>query len=648
MNATSKIPITVLVQTKNEEVGIAACLAGLGSFDEVIVVDSDSTDRTKEIARDVGAKVINFTWNGQYPKKKQWQLDNLETRNDWVLFLDADERPQPDLLAELTSLFSRPSEHVAFDIDLDYVFAGKILRHGHRVTKRCLVRAGHVAFPVMDDLGAPGMGELEGHYQPVAEGTVGKLRGRILHNDLDPVSSWFARHNKYSDWEAHLRLNEALRRDIASRRTLKGKLFDSVPFKPLAFFAYAYLGRGGFLDGRAGLDYAVALATYYWQIGLKSRELERSAVHDSGSAIPPTNGAKYGLYLAVLPEYRTACMEQVRSQFGGSVEAWVSDAHLDPSVKSDRSVAWYRHVKMIRLFGGRAFLQVGGISRAVKCDSLIVDLNPRSLSAWVLLLMRRAMGRRTLVWGHLFPQAGSNSRTSILRKGMRMLSSGVVTYTYTDGDRAQGESPRRPVWTAPNALYREEQIQPAMSIAKRNNILYVGRLTENKKVSVLIKSLPELLRRDGDIRLVLVGAGADESLYRELAKELGIEDRVEFAGWISNANDLRSLYGTAFAAASPGFLGLGVTQSLGFGVPMVISRDEPHSPEVELTGWGGVRWFETDNPASLAEQLWALRADRDALPLRELSHRVRDTYSAEAMAAGLVSALIARKEGGLK
>ncbi|WZH38936.1 MAG: glycosyltransferase family 2 protein [Microbacterium enclense] len=273
---TSTLPITVLVQTKNEEVGIAACLEALAEFDEVIVVDSDSTDRTGEIAEQHGAHVINFTWDGKYPKKKQWQLENVPTRNPWILFLDADETPSEELKAELHGYALPANPAAAIDVDLDYVFAGKILRHGHRVTKRCVVHRDRVRFPEMDDLDAPGMGELEGHYQPRATGIVLKARGRITHNDLDPVSSWFARHNRYSDWEAHLRARTAVRADIAKQRTLKGRLFDKLPAKPVAFFVYCYVARGGFLDGRAGFDYAAALAMYYWQIGLKYRELRRS------------------------------------------------------------------------------------------------------------------------------------------------------------------------------------------------------------------------------------------------------------------------------------------------------------------------------------------------------------------------------------
>lgn len=281
---SDKIPISVLIQTKNEEVGIAACIRGLADFEEVIVVDSNSSDRTVEIAEREGARVVNFTWSGRYPKKKQWQLENLETKFDWVFFVDADESPRPELIDELRHVFSWPERRdlAALDVDLDYVFARRVLKHGHRVTKRCIVHKDRVRFPEMNDLNAPGMGELEGHYQPDVSGSAMRVRGRLLHNDLDPVATWFTRHNKYSTWEAHLRMDHKLRGEIARRRTLKGRVFDAVPFKPFLFFVYAYLVRAGFLDGRAGFDYAFALSAYYWQIGLKTRELE--AIRTSGGS----------------------------------------------------------------------------------------------------------------------------------------------------------------------------------------------------------------------------------------------------------------------------------------------------------------------------------------------------------------------------
>lgn len=277
------IPASVVILTKNESANIATTIASVTSFDEVIVVDSGSSDDTASIAKNAGARVVQFSWDGGYPKKKQWSLDHAGARNTWVLLLDADERPTPALVDEIAKLFATGAPRVgAFDIDLLYRFSGQVLKHGHRVTKRSLLDRTVARFPDVDDLDAPGIREVEGHYQPQTPRGVGHLTGSILHDDRDPVSTWFDRHNRYSDWEAHLNLNRSKKRRIAGFRSARGKLFDTVPFKPGAFFVYAYLARAGFLDGRAGFDYAFALSHYYWQIGLKTREL-RSRRLDASS-----------------------------------------------------------------------------------------------------------------------------------------------------------------------------------------------------------------------------------------------------------------------------------------------------------------------------------------------------------------------------
>lgn len=270
------LPICAIVLTKNEETQIGSTLSRLRDFAEVTVVDSHSEDRTLEIAREHGAATLQFTWDGAYPKKKQWALENVSTDLEWVLLLDADETPTDELMIELARVIdSAPGTVAAYDIPLNYRFGGTVLRHGHRVTKRSLLRVDHCRFPDVGDHDAPGIREVEGHYQPEVDGDVGRLEAAILHDDRDPVASWFDRHNRYSDWEAHLRLRRDLRTAVASRRSRQGRLFDKVPCKPAAFFVYSYFVRRGFLDGRAGFDYAFALSSYYWQIGVKTRELRR-------------------------------------------------------------------------------------------------------------------------------------------------------------------------------------------------------------------------------------------------------------------------------------------------------------------------------------------------------------------------------------
>jgi glycosyltransferase involved in cell wall biosynthesis len=139
--------------------------------------------------------------------------------------------------------------------------------------------------------------------------------------------------------------------------------------------------------------------------------------------------------------------------------------------------------------------------------------------------------------------------------------------------------------------------------------------------------------------LVLVGGGEREAAIRELVDELGISARVDMPGWEEGDALLRPRYSRAFCTVSPGFAGLGLTQSLGYGVPCAVARDERHSPEIELADTGAVHWFESDSAAALSNALTDLWRDRQDLPLTEVSAQVRTLYSAEAMADGLTAAL---------
>ncbi|GLY29855.1 glycosyltransferase family 2 protein [Kineosporia sp. NBRC 101731] len=267
------IPISVIIMTINEERVLEHTLKSVAPFAQVFVVDSHSTDRTLAIAEEHHAKVVQFTWDGGYPKKKEWALLNLDFTYDWVLYLDADEMVTPRLAAELSALMQGRLDHAAYDVELDYWFLGRMLRHGHRVTKRVLLDRTRSAWPHVDDLGVKNMWEVEGHYQPMIDGSIGRLTGTLHHNDRDPLFDYFARHNRYSDWEAHLAEREALAKSVQGVRTERGKRYARVPFKPLAFFFYSYVARRGFLDGRAGFHYAVAHAFYFWQISAKRREI---------------------------------------------------------------------------------------------------------------------------------------------------------------------------------------------------------------------------------------------------------------------------------------------------------------------------------------------------------------------------------------
>jgi len=353
-----------------------------------------------------------------------------------------------------------------------------------------------------------------------------------------------------------------------------------------------------------------------------------------------SSARKFVIYLAVLPKYRDACIELVRADLGSDLAIFVSPAHLDETVTTGIRGSSYEPVKMIRLFGNRAFLQVGGGAAAIRADTTLVDLNPRSLTAWLILISRAALRRRTLVWGHLYPQSGAESMTARLRKVMRRLAAGTVTYTLDNLSAAKLDIPGKPAWAAPNALYTTAQlaVQTPLEIP-RTDLLYVGRFEPAKKVSLAIEAFAIFGRTEPSARLVLIGGGSQEEELRQLATGLEIADRVVFAGWIDEIDRLRDFYASAFASVSPGFAGLGLTQSLGFGVPMIIANGERHSPEIELAVPGDSEWFASDDPVDFARAIALMWGSRDEVPLKNSMRHISEVYSADSMASGLIAAL---------
>lgn len=264
--------MSAVVFTKNEIANLDECLNCLNNFSEIVVVDSCSTDGTQDRARSLGARLINFNWNGEYPKKRQWSIDSIDFANNWILFVDADERVSLDLVEEIRNFLDSNLNYSAGSIPVDYFFAGKRLKYGQKVRKVALLKLNHASFKTVDDLHAVGMGELEGHYQPTIHGKVKRFKSPILHNDVDSISTWMNRHVNYAKWEAHLLSNKSAKDSVDSAKGFLPSLFHRLPFRPLVFFLYSYLFRFGFLDGRSGFDYAFAKSWYYWLSDVIARE----------------------------------------------------------------------------------------------------------------------------------------------------------------------------------------------------------------------------------------------------------------------------------------------------------------------------------------------------------------------------------------
>ncbi|PZO18691.1 MAG: glycosyltransferase [Leptolyngbya foveolarum] len=284
----ASIPVSVLIPAKNEEENLPACLASVAAADEVFVVDSQSGDRSIEISESLGANVVQFHFNGRWPKKKNWALDQLPFRNEWVLIVDCDERITPESWAEIAEVIQNP------DLDGYYInrrvfFLGKWIRHGGKYPDWNLRLFRHAKGRYenlnTEDIRNTGDNEVHEHVM-IPHEKVGYLKADMLHEDFRDLYHWLARHNRYSNWEARVYYNllagmgdggtigANLFGDSVQRKRFLKKIWVRLPFRPLLRFVLFYFIQLGFLDGYAGYVYARLLSQYEYQIGVKLYELK--------------------------------------------------------------------------------------------------------------------------------------------------------------------------------------------------------------------------------------------------------------------------------------------------------------------------------------------------------------------------------------
>jgi glycosyltransferase involved in cell wall biosynthesis len=270
------LPVTVVVPVLNEERNLPACLSRLSRFAKVIVVDSGSTDRTCEIAREFGAEVIDFRWNGQFPKKRNWVLRNHEFDTDWILFLDADEYVNDDFCDELSRALPG-SSHDGMWLTYHNHFMGRYMRRGETFTKLALIRRNAGEYERIDEERWSHL-DMEVHEHPVLSGTTGRITASIDHDDYKGLDSYIRKHNEYSSWEAkrYMKLieqGEIAQSHFTRRQRFKYRALRSWWLAPTHFLT-SWILRLGFLDGKAGFSFAMLKAVYFFQIRLKIIELE--------------------------------------------------------------------------------------------------------------------------------------------------------------------------------------------------------------------------------------------------------------------------------------------------------------------------------------------------------------------------------------
>ena len=278
--------LTTIILTHNEERHIERAIRSVQPFaQQVVVVDSFSTDRTVEIAKGLGAVVLQNPFVHQ-AQQFQWALDNAPITSDWIMRLDADEVIEPDLAARIASELPKLAVDVAgVNLKRKHIFMGRFIRHGGR-------------YPlVLLRIWRRGQGRIEQRWMDehmiVWGGRTVTFEGGFSDHNLFDLTFFTDKHNKYATREAIDVLNrryglfetdeglsaKAASRQASLKRGIKEKIYNRLPFwlGPSGYFLYRYFIQLGFLDGREGLIYHFLQGFWYrFLVGAKVLELDRA------------------------------------------------------------------------------------------------------------------------------------------------------------------------------------------------------------------------------------------------------------------------------------------------------------------------------------------------------------------------------------
>lgn len=259
-------PLTVIILTYNEEPNLVQALRSVcGWAQQVVVLDSFSTDRTVQIAREFGAEVYQHRFEN-YARQRNHAL-TLPIRTEWILFLDADEWVPPELQREIAEVIDRNPPEDGFYIKRRFIWMGRWIRRGYypswilRLARRGRVRCE----------------ERQVNEHLIVDGAVGYLQHDFIHEDRKDLADWIAKHVRYARREADELIKRELRvaqEEIDARlfgtqaqrkRWLRRHVWERLPpfVRPWLFFFYRYVLRGGFLDGRAAFVYHFLHALWY-------------------------------------------------------------------------------------------------------------------------------------------------------------------------------------------------------------------------------------------------------------------------------------------------------------------------------------------------------------------------------------------------
>ncbi|OJW75082.1 glycosyltransferase family 2 protein [Spirosoma sp. 48-14] len=275
------VDLTIAIPVKNEEKNLPKCLEAIGKdlAKRIVVIDSGSTDATVNIAKAFGTEVIEFNWNGKFPKKRNWFLQNHTPDTKWVMFLDADEFLTDAFKTELREKLQQNNDIKGYWLRYTIYFLGQINKGGYFLHKLALFQVGVGEYERVDEDQWSRL-DMEVHEYGLVNGEVGVIKNKIDHRDLRGVSYYVTKHNEYSSWEAAHYFKISRDKRITQQWTwmqkIKYALMETPLLAPMYFFASFFL-MGGFRDGTRGFAFAILKMAYFTQIYVKIRELKEQS-----------------------------------------------------------------------------------------------------------------------------------------------------------------------------------------------------------------------------------------------------------------------------------------------------------------------------------------------------------------------------------
>ncbi|WP_405370092.1 glycosyltransferase family 4 protein [Nonlabens sp. Asnod2-A12] len=341
------------------------------------------------------------------------------------------------------------------------------------------------------------------------------------------------------------------------------------------------------------------------------------------------------IFQNLIPTYRVNFFEYLRSKPEDKITIFSGQDSFDQTVVADKNFIVNHELKNSYLFKRKLLIYRGIWYTLFKVEVLIFELNPRNITAWIFLIIRKFFNLKTVLWGHAWSRSGKNSKSEFLRHFMRTLATSIITYTESQAEELKGKMTKKDIKSSSNAIYFKHQMSTDISTDKKN-IIYVGRLVVEKKIRFLYLTFKEILPElPDDVNLVIIGSGPEkEFLERDILKEK-LHNRVALIEPLFTYDDLKKYYDNSLVSVSPGYVGLNIIQSFSFGVPMVFSRSESHSPEIEaaIENLNSIS-FETDSIKDFKECLLNIYLNKNYWINRreEILVECKNKYSIERMA----------------